>query len=262
MILRAGVGAMIRIPAPPSHFEADLKREWAKKRFDLLKHEVGMIGGRGRERNVVPGIAFFLALVFATIRVVSSPCPGAAQAAPPVQQSGIVLHVETREVVIDVVARDGDNLPITNLAVSEFEVYDVPKHADKIPRRILYLRTVAPEGRDRGDVSASDFHVSSGAVCALDYTIHYQIAIQASAEPGYHTVLVKTTRPHVSLTFRRQYYVGHTRENATPKNLETAGHADGVARSSLLSPAHASPRLRLLAKCWTLPAAIPRVMQW
>ncbi len=178
-----------------------------------------MFGGRRRERNVLSGRAFFLVAVFAILCVVSSPFL-AAQAAPPVQESGIVLHVETREVVIDVVARDGDNRPITNLAVNEFEVYDLPKHADKIPRRILYLRTVAPEDRDRGDASASGFHVSSGAVCALDYTLHYQIAVQASAEPGYHTVLVKTTRPHVSLTFRRQYYVGHTRENATTKDLK------------------------------------------
>ena len=37
------------------------------------------------------------------------------------------------------------------------------------------------------------FHVSTGAVCALDYTLRYQIAIAASSQPGYHTILVKTT---------------------------------------------------------------------
>jgi hypothetical protein len=31
---------------------------------------------------------------------------------------------------------------------------------------------------------------------------------------------VKTTRRHVNLTFRRQYYVGHTRENATAEDLK------------------------------------------
>jgi hypothetical protein len=132
----------------------------------------------------------------------------------------MVLHIESREAVLDVVARDRHNLPITNLAANEFEVYEVPKHGGKIPSRILYLRTIDPERKDQEEDSAGGFHVSSGAVCALDATVHYQIAIQASPEPGYHTVLVKTTRSHVSLTFRRQYYVGHTRENATPEDLK------------------------------------------
>jgi hypothetical protein len=180
-----------------------------------------MFTGWERTQSVAR-VPLFLAPFFATICVVSIPCSLKAQSGPPSQgyESGIVLHVETREVVIDVVARDGDNRPIADLTVNEFQVYDLPKHSDKIPRRILYLHTVAPERRDREEGEAGGFHVSSGAVCALDYTLHYQIAIQASAEPGYHTVLVKTTRPHVTLTFRRQYYVGHTRDNATANDLK------------------------------------------
>ena len=105
----------------------------------------------------------------------------------------MVLHVESREAVLDVVARDRHNLPITDLAANEFQVYEVPKHGGKIPRRILYLRTIDPERKNQEENATSGFHVSSGAVCALDATVHYQIAIPASSEPGYHTVLVKTT---------------------------------------------------------------------
>ena len=169
------------------------------------------------------GKPFLFVPVFGAICLVSLPGPSAlAQAAPSGQEyePGTVLLVESREAVLDVVARDRHNLPITDLAADEFQVYEVPKHGGKIPRRILYLRTIDPERWGIEENSAGGFHVSSGAVCALDATVHYQIAIQASSEPGNHTVLVKTTRPHVSLTFRRQYYVGHTRENATPEDLK------------------------------------------
>ncbi len=162
--------------------------------------------------------------IFGTICLVSLSCTSAlAQAAPSgqVYEPGIVLHIESHEAVIDVVARDRHNLPITNLAANEFEVYEVPEHGGKIPRRILYLRTIDPERKNQEEDATRGFHVTSGAVCALDAAVHYQIAIQASSKPGYHTVLVKTIRPHVSLTFRRRYYVGHTRENATRKDLET-----------------------------------------
>src|SRR5580692_8936840 len=131
----------------------------------------------------------FFAPVFGTICLVSLSCPGAlAQAAPSRQgdEPAMVLHVETREAVLDVVARDRRNLPITDLTANEFEVYEVPRHGGKIPRHILYLRTIDPERKNLEEEASSGFHVSSGAVCALDSTLHYEIAIQASSEPGYH----------------------------------------------------------------------------
>jgi len=135
-------------------------------------------------------------------------------------EPAMVLHVESREAAIDLVARDSRNLPIASLTADELVVYEIPKHGARIPRRVLYLRTVDPERKDQSEELAGVFHVTSGAVCALDATVHYLIAIQASADPGFHTVLVKTTRPHVHLTFRRQYFVGHTRENATAETLK------------------------------------------
>ena len=93
-----------------------------------------MFTGRAHSQKVVSGIALFLVPVFSSICVASLPSPLAlAQSAPPAQQSGMVLHIETREAVIDVVARDRDNLPIADLAANEFEVYDVPNMATKFP---------------------------------------------------------------------------------------------------------------------------------
>ena len=162
------------------------------------------------------------------------------------------------EAVIDVVARDQHNLPIRNLTENEFEVYETAKHGSAIPKRILYLRTIDPEQRNREENSSRGFHVSSGAVCALDSAVHYQIAIQASPEPGYHTVLIKTTRRHVILTFRRRYYVGHTRENATQKNLQKLVTPEALYEAACYHPLHRQP-LQLPLKCSMLPAEAARV---
>lgn len=197
----------------------------------------------------------FFILVFGTMCLASLPYSSALpQVAPSGQEdeSAVVLHIESREAVLDVVARDRHNLPITDLAANEFEVYEVPKHGGKISRRILYLRTIDPERKNREENATSGFHVSSGAICALDATVHYQIAIQASSEPGFHTVLVKTIRPHVNLTFRRQYYVGHTRENAALKDLKALVTPEALQEAACYHPL-TPPTLALTAKVLAAP---------
>lgn len=146
--------------------------------------------------------------------VAQDSAPGAGDA--PV----LVLHVETREAVLDVIARDRHNLPIADLKADELHVYELPKHGHRIPRRILAFRVVDAEHRTQVEDSSAGFHVSSGAVCALNATMHYQIAIPASAEPGYHTILITTSRRHAALSFRRRYYVGLSRANAAPQELK------------------------------------------
>ena len=159
----------------------------------------------------------------------------------------MVLHVETREALLDVVARDRHNLPIADLTASEFQVYEISEHSSRIARRILSLRTIDPERKNQEEDATSGFHVSSGAVCALDAAVHYRIAIPASTQPGYHTVLVKTTRPHVNLTFRRRYYVGLTRENATPKDLKKLVTPEALREAACFHPL-TPPTLAITAK--------------
>jgi hypothetical protein len=105
----------------------------------------------------------FFVPVFGTICLLSLPCSLASvQADPPGQEKEptTVIHVETREAVIDVVARDRLNLPIADLTANEFEVYEIPEHGSKMPRRILSLSTIDPEHKTRED-STSGFRVSS-----------------------------------------------------------------------------------------------------
>ena len=196
------------------------------------------------------GKPLFGVSILGTICVISAPAQTANSGQ--VYQSETVLRIESREAVLDVVARDRNNLPITDLAANEFQVYEIPKHGRKIPRRILYLRTIDPERKDQEKDSTDGFHVSSGAVCALDATMHYQIAIQASPEPGYHTVLVKTTRRHVNLTFRRQYYVGHTRENATAEDLKKLVTPTALQEAACYHPL-TPPTLAISAKVLDAP---------
>jgi len=159
----------------------------------------------------------------------------------------MVLHVETREALLDVVARDRHNMPVSDLAANEFSVYEIPEHGSRIDRRILSIRTIDPERNNQEEDATSGFHVTSGAVCALDSAVHYQIAIPASSQPGYHNVLVKTTRPHVSLTFRRRYYVGLTRDNATPKDLKKLVTPETLKEAACYHPL-TPPTLAITAK--------------
>jgi PA14 domain len=147
-----------------------------------------------------------------------------AQAPPPADAPDVplVLHINARETVIEVVARDQHNNPVNDLKQDEFQVFDAGKHADKTPRHILSMRVIDSRDARAGGASDSGFRISSGAVCALNDTTHYQIAIQASPEPGYHDVVVKTTRPKVTLSYRRRYYVGPTPDQVHARDRRAA----------------------------------------
>ena len=135
----------------------------------------------------------------------------AQQTTPPVAQPDVpfVLHVTTREVVIDVVARDKKGSPVGDLAEGDFQVFPAGKNADKNPLHILSMKVIDPQSdASRAVGKEGGFTIHSGAVCALSSTAHYQLTIPAASEPGFHQILVKTNRPGVTLSFRHQYYVG------------------------------------------------------
>ncbi len=140
----------------------------------------------------------------------------------------MVLRVTTREVVLDVIARDKNHKPVGDLAENEFQVFDAGKHADKNPKHILSMRIIDPQN-DPGHAGGreSGFSIRSGATCALSATPHYQIAIQASPEPGFHQILIKSTRAQVTLSFRHRYYVGPTPSGSAAK--ETKDSAESIA---------------------------------
>ena len=102
----------------------------------------------------------------------------------------------TREALLDVVARDRHGNPVNDLAASELHVFELGKHGKTTEKRILWMRTIDPhQDESQSETDEDGFRISWGAVCALKATTRYKLAIPVSPEPGYHEVMVKTTRP-------------------------------------------------------------------
>jgi hypothetical protein len=168
--------------------------------------------------------------------------PVAAQNATPLAQPDVplVLKITSREVVIDVVARDKNHNSVGDLAQSEFQAFPAGKNADKNPLHILSMRVIDPQNEaSRAAGHESGFSIHSGAVCALNATTHYEIAIPASAEPGFHQILIKTTRAQVTLSFRHQYYVGPPPTGTakqTKDNAESIALGDAACFHTFIPP--------------------------
>ena len=111
----------------------------------------------------------------------------AQEATPPAQpETPMVLRVTTREVVLDVIARDKNHNPVGDLTESEFQVFDADKHADKSPKHILSMRVIDPHSEtSHAGGHESGFSIRSGATCALSATAHYELAIRPRRTPGF-----------------------------------------------------------------------------
>ena len=55
------------------------------------------------------------------------------------------------------------------------------------------------------------------------------LSIRQALESGYHEILVTTSRPHITLSFRRRYYVGET---AAPAQPQHQGDVSGSLRDA------------------------------
>jgi hypothetical protein len=130
-----------------------------------------------------------------------------------------VLKMTTREVVVDVVARDRHNHPVNDLKEDELQVMEVGKHSQKLPKSILAFHVIDPaKANERAEQPSAGFRLTSSGGCAVSTTMHYELVYPASSESGYHEILVTTSRPHVTLSFRHRYYVGETAAPAKPQH--------------------------------------------
>ena len=125
-----------------------------------------------------------------------------------------ILRMTVREIVIDVIAMDKHNHPVSNMQQSDFEVFMDAKGLPRSPLTISSFHVIAsamPE--PNGDTGAHGFRVNSSESCAIGRNSHYEIAFHpdpGDSSGGYHGILVITRRPHVKLIYRRRYYVGET----------------------------------------------------
>lgn len=132
-----------------------------------------------------------------------------------VDQSGpYTLHVSTREVVIDLLATDSHGNPVRDLQTSDLTVFELPKGAKKLQRKITAFRIIDPSQADQPQAdNSAGFRVVAGGGCAISTTFHYQLAFQptsAGFASGYHEVAIASSRAHIRLSFHRRYYIGET----------------------------------------------------
>ena len=122
------------------------------------------------------------------------------------------FRVTTREVVVEVVARDRNNYPVRDLKESDVQVFELAKHSGKQSRSISSFHVVDPAlEKTHADLSSGGFKISLGGGCVIATTFHYQLVFQPTSDgwkSGYHEFLITTSRPHVTLAYHHQYYVG------------------------------------------------------
>jgi hypothetical protein len=144
------------------------------------------------------------------------------------QSEPYVLHVTTREVVLDIIATDSHGHPVRDLAAKELSIFELPKGSKKQLRNLSGFRMIDPSTEKDAPSDATTsagFHVTVGGGCAIATTFHYQLAFQptsAGFTSGYHEVLVTTSRPHVNLAFHSRYYVGETALPSKPRVQQNA----------------------------------------
>jgi hypothetical protein len=123
---------------------------------------------------------------------------------------GYILRMTTREVLVEVVARDHDNHPVNDLHEGDFELFEGDRKDKASVRRISGFRVIDPDSHD----DTARFHegvvvLPLGGRCEIRSTVHYELAFHPTQwTSGIHTIRVTTTRKHITLSYRPQYYVG------------------------------------------------------
>lgn len=148
-----------------------------------------------------------------------------AQSTPQIQPAqqgeapGFTLHVTAREVLIELIARDAANRPVTDLKASDLEIVELLKNK-KIPRKLAAFHVVDPAvDRPRFTPASAAPRMTLGGGCAVRIALHYILSYQPDPSGwtgGYHEILITTRRPGVTLLYRRRYYVAETVPPAKP----------------------------------------------
>lgn len=132
--------------------------------------------------------------------------------------SNYVIRVTTREVVVEVVARDRHNHPVTDLRASDFAITEDQHHSQSAPSPISGFRVIDPDAEEStGSSVMKGVMLPLGGRCEIRSTVHYELAFHPENwSSGYHTIRVTTKRSHVELSYRGQFYVGSA--DVKPRN--------------------------------------------
>ncbi len=171
-----------------------------------------------------------------------------AQSEPP--DSGLVLRVNTREVILDLLALDSHDRPILDLARGDLAVSEVVGRKKKIARDITSLRLVDPAAEEQSQNTAFMVRPIS---CKVRMTPHYVLAYRPSEEnwsSGFHKVAIEARRKGLKLTYQHNYYVGEKEplpqlKNFTDKQIDKELGQDACGSPSV--PPSISVRAQLLS---------------
>jgi hypothetical protein len=178
------------------------------------------------------------------------------------------MRVQSHEVIVDVVALGAHHQPVSDLKQDEFRVFEVGKVPTRLLRRIVAFRAVDPTLEEETGVAASGgFQVKLGGGCAMSFTRHYRLAFNPTPHGwmgGKHELVVSTSRPHVTLAYAPEYYVGLSGVHAKPKlrndKAADSALADAACGRSTV-PASIALNARLIRTADTDPLRISVVVQ-
>ena len=159
--------------------------------------------------------------------------PSSTDPQSPEHSSVTTFHINTREVLVNLVALDSQGRPLRDLRPADLNVSEVSLPPDSeatdnrhrpvapSPAEIETITSLSPIEPNEVKSSGGDAEggLPIGASCRDRTIAHYQLAFHAGSDAsstGYHRIQVGTTRPGVRLFYRRQYYVGLTAPPPTP----------------------------------------------
>ena len=132
---------------------------------------------------------------------------------PAAEQSPYVLHITAREVVIDVIAVDGHDRTVSDLAASELRVKEKLGKSAEISESVSSLKLIDPNAASASDLPQNGFRIAANESCLQRQSIHYQLVYNPGPQamiPGDHAVNISTTRRGVRLFYRHSYFIGAT----------------------------------------------------
>lgn len=152
--------------------------------------------------------------------IVASALPLSAQVPTEQRESGLaveespyVLHIATREAVIDVIAVDGHDRSVSDLTAGELRVAEKLGKSASIPESISSLRLIDPNGANSDGLPENGFLSAANESCLQRHSIHYRLIYKPGPQaltPGNHVVHIETSRRGVRLFYRHSYFTGAT----------------------------------------------------
>src|SRR5690242_13673476 len=126
-----------------------------------------------------------------------SQSPGTSAGTPATFQTPeLTLRVTTREVVVEVVATDKNNHPVSGLRQDDFQIFETSGHSRKSPRDIAAFRVIDPAlANHESELPSAGFQRALEGGCAEKMNLHYELASHPGPDgwkSGYHEVLVTT----------------------------------------------------------------------